>query len=776
MPLKSERSLLTVEFFAERGVEVTRPLQEWLNRALFVSKTRPDDVSRQRYEYWAISMVEKSLSHAVDWAKISPSMPSGAPEVIPRLLTSSASALLASRAQQTAIAGASRPSNVLLPVPLPPPLPAGDPWADRLRLVDECSKRCPPDLRPYVGAALSAFDQQVQLRRTTYANTSFTDVLSMCVELQRRLAPPQPRQTPLNPSTYNFSAPPPPPPPPVPMPSGPVDYRRSAPLLPPRAGLAVHTVTQHDLQDRHVSGQSVLLPPQYQQYNAQQSQIGRKRDRASPAASFSASSNTSSSDGGEASRRRAKAARREQEERALASTFFQSLIKAPPTNTTGAKKNRRIVGQSESLERLYSRDEPSAMDLRPRALLPDALAHVLHMSKERGTKYLSDQLKGMRQDLRCQNIKDEFTIGVYERHARLCLLLGNLSEFTQCQAALKKLYDEPFVTLENARVEEFSCFRLVYLAFGGQYDALAIELSNIVSFDKTQEDEEENAATDVDEEAKAAAEATHLRELQRAVGSCPSSKDSYSPPSSRDSLCSSDFDPDEDEPARHRFAALATASSILQAARLCIAVQDADSLMVVEMAREMGLHMQRLVRLFLQKQRVSWLMPLASASKGKIPMSTLLNTLGFLPNLNGIRQLSGKHLKKVLAPFSIGGGLSGEALEAAAAAAVEKHGFFIDGDRASAEKELTDFFGMLKLPLPSGFSYHHAMVGETVRFVRVLARSAMSESSERTTDEVLHAMITRGTAVSVDAAAVNSSVGNYVQFLTTRSDTNVADE
>ncbi|KAG8346910.1 putative SAC3 GANP family [Trypanosoma vivax] len=167
------------------------------------------------------------------------------------------------------------------------------------------------------------------------------------------------------------------------------------------------------------------------------------------------------------------------EEIASTRRFFQDLVSrdapvaVPPT----------FVGKSQELERNYSRYEPTAEDIRPRSVLVKALEFVTSKAKEKESssdalaayRYLNEQLKGMRQDLRVQNIVDEFAVEVYEKHALICLELADIGEFNQCQASLKKLY-EGLPSAAKTSISDFFCYRLAYLSLGGQHDAFATEL------------------------------------------------------------------------------------------------------------------------------------------------------------------------------------------------------------------------------------------------------------------------------------------------------------
>ena len=159
---------------------------------------------------------------------------------------------------------------------------------------------------------------------------------------------------------------------------------------------------------------------------------------------------------------------------ALASTSLAGRLLGPaaptPPRSRGATPDPNVVdwdeytvvGTSTKLEKPYLRltSAPDPKTVRPLATLRETLALLKRRWAQDGNyAYICDQFKSMRQDLTVQRIKNEFTVQVYETHARIALDRGDLGEYNQCQSQLRSLYA---LGLPGA-VHEFLAYRILYL-------------------------------------------------------------------------------------------------------------------------------------------------------------------------------------------------------------------------------------------------------------------------------------------------------------------------
>ena len=146
-----------------------------------------------------------------------------------------------------------------------------------------------------------------------------------------------------------------------------------------------------------------------------------------------------------------------------------------------------IVGTCETLEKKYFRltSAPNPCTVRPLPILKKTLALLKQKWRNEGDyNYICDQFKSMRQDLTVQRIKNEFTVQVYEIHARIALEKGDLGEYNQCQTQLKSLYDLGI----PGNLYEFLAYRILYFLHTRNHS----EISNLIG--ALSDEEKENAA------------------------------------------------------------------------------------------------------------------------------------------------------------------------------------------------------------------------------------------------------------------------------------------
>ncbi|WVQ84279.1 hypothetical protein IAT38_006431 [Cryptococcus sp. DSM 104549] len=145
-----------------------------------------------------------------------------------------------------------------------------------------------------------------------------------------------------------------------------------------------------------------------------------------------------------------------------------------------------IRGTCTKLEKRYLRltSEPSPADIRPLHVLQQTLELLKSKWKQdHNYTYALDQFKSMRQDLTVQRIKNNFTVSVYEIHARIALEAKDLGEYNQCQTMLRHLYE---LGLEGHPLE-FLSYRIMYLFYSRNRSDMAALLAQLTDAEKNDE-------------------------------------------------------------------------------------------------------------------------------------------------------------------------------------------------------------------------------------------------------------------------------------------------
>ena len=124
-----------------------------------------------------------------------------------------------------------------------------------------------------------------------------------------------------------------------------------------------------------------------------------------------------------------------------------------------------VQGTYTEVEKAYLRltSAPDPRTVRPQKILERALYLVcdkVRVGKE-NYFYAQDQLKAIRQDCTVQHIRNDFTVKVYETHARMAIEYGELADYNQCQSQLITLYGEGHAGC----VSEFLGYRILYQMF-----------------------------------------------------------------------------------------------------------------------------------------------------------------------------------------------------------------------------------------------------------------------------------------------------------------------
>ncbi|KAL1626292.1 hypothetical protein SLS56_006959 [Neofusicoccum ribis] len=144
-----------------------------------------------------------------------------------------------------------------------------------------------------------------------------------------------------------------------------------------------------------------------------------------------------------------------------------------------------VVGTCQDLEKRYLRltAAPKPEAVRPPEVLEKTLEHLKKKWKKEGNyAYICDQFKSLRQDLTVQHIKNEFTVTVYEIHARIALEKGDLGEYNQCQTQLRALYSQKL----GGHPAEFLAYRILYFIYTQNRTDMNEVLADLTPTDKTQ--------------------------------------------------------------------------------------------------------------------------------------------------------------------------------------------------------------------------------------------------------------------------------------------------
>lgn len=144
-----------------------------------------------------------------------------------------------------------------------------------------------------------------------------------------------------------------------------------------------------------------------------------------------------------------------------------------------------VIGTCQNLEKNFFRltAEPKSELVRPLEVLKKTLELLkTKWRHENNYSYICDQFKSLRQDLTVQHIRNEFTVTVYEIHARIALERTDLGEYNQCQTQLRALYSQKL----GGHPAEFLAYRILYFIHTCNRTDMNDLLADLTETDKDQ--------------------------------------------------------------------------------------------------------------------------------------------------------------------------------------------------------------------------------------------------------------------------------------------------
>lgn len=160
-------------------------------------------------------------------------------------------------------------------------------------------------------------------------------------------------------------------------------------------------------------------------------------------------------------------------------------LKGSKADFVSTSEQGLAFGTCKSLEKNYFRltSAPKADTVRPLFILQETLELLKRKWREENNySYICDQLKSIRQDLTVQHIETDFTVAVYEIHARIALENGDLGEYNQCQTVLKRLHKQNL----SGHPAEFTAYRILYFIYTRNRTQMNHVLADLTDSEKTE--------------------------------------------------------------------------------------------------------------------------------------------------------------------------------------------------------------------------------------------------------------------------------------------------